>query len=184
MRGIDDVHAFNQAMGFPPYSDLMTKDEIDEKRTALIDEEGGEFMEAIASEDNVAILHEGIDLMYIIHGAFVEAGITQAQVEAAWHAVHQANMQKTAPSHPKLKAGKPEGWRKANIKWVLKNVKDRFVRAFVCFTDGKGMNNTTVPLHDGFNQESLEIARAAIAQAVGASNANEVVLVSVKPYDE
>lgn len=119
-RMLSDVDEFHDYMGFYPYAEQSPPLEaINAKRGKLITEERRELAEAIASGDKAKILHEGIDVLYVVLGAMVEAGITPDELSVAWSLVHSANMTKQPPQDPLGKASKPENFQPADCSIAL-----------------------------------------------------------------
>ncbi len=112
-QALTDVLAFHETMGFPVGAGFAA--ESLRLRRRLIDEEHAEVLAAFDELDEVGndperqrdLVHELIDLMYVVLGTFVELGVDPSP---AWEAVHAANMQKTAPVG-NGKALKPITWR-------------------------------------------------------------------------
>ena len=113
---IRDVADFHRHLGFPLAEGPTPR--ILARRLALIDEEASEVIGAMleaqqateshvdASEALRHVVHELIDLTYVIAGTFVELGIDP---QPAWDAVHAANLRKSRPADGG-KAIKPAGW--------------------------------------------------------------------------
>ncbi len=91
------VRYFMQVMGQPtpdtPQHGCLTTDRWD-LRTSLIEEEYAELREAWVDCDEAAFLDACVDLVYVVVGAAVEAGLP---FDEAFAAVHRSNMEK-APS--------------------------------------------------------------------------------------
>lgn len=96
---------------FPP-SDPAT---VRRARIDMLEEEAGELVGAIRQGDGIQIAHEGVDLIYVVVGAFIEAGLTPAQIVGVWREVARANLDKRPPPGPGRKAVKPPGWRKPDV---------------------------------------------------------------------
>ena len=85
-----------------------------------MEEELGELIEAIQSQDRAEVVKEGVDLLYVVLGTFQEAGILD-DIEYAWDLVHANNMSKIGPDGEVKrdefgKILKPEGFQKLNLK--------------------------------------------------------------------
>jgi predicted HAD superfamily Cof-like phosphohydrolase len=121
---VEDVTEFHRRLGFPVAEGATAP--VLCHRLALIDEEAAEVRAALqdlinsvvedasSAEALKHVVHELIDLTYVIAGAFVELGIDP---QPAWDAVHMANLQKAAPPDGG-KAIKPAGWRSPVIPVV------------------------------------------------------------------
>ena len=116
-----DVEAFHGVMNFFPFAEDVPggKDAVDKKRIRIMNEEGGELAEAIEQGNRAAILHEGVDKIYTVVGALVEAGITAEEFSVGWGLVHSANMSKDAPESPLDKAVKGDRFRRADCSLAL-----------------------------------------------------------------
>lgn len=134
MDKLEDVAEFHAKMGFYPHTDDVDDlfEKVKEKRKAILSEEVGELIEAIDSDDPVAILHEGIDVLYVTLGALHELGITQAQLDVAWSMVQEANMAKRPPDGPLEKAKKGDRWKKADVSKAL-SVKSKLRTCLVSY---------------------------------------------------
>lgn len=86
------VKEFHEAFGAPVGTEphFVLGDRLD-LRLALIDEELGEVIEAIKNDDLENFAKELADLVYVVNGLAVEAGIDLDKVGTA---VHESNMSK------------------------------------------------------------------------------------------
>lgn len=75
-------------------------------RKRLLEEEVAEFLHAYEHGSPTELACEGCDVIYIIIGSMIAAGVP---LDAVWEKVHAANMQKI-PAGPGLKVGKPPNW--------------------------------------------------------------------------
>jgi predicted HAD superfamily Cof-like phosphohydrolase len=92
MRAVSDVHFFMTAFKQPtPTTVQMPPDEIRDIRTRLIEEELEEMM---YSSDIVQYTDACIDLLYVVAGALVDAGIDSDTASRLWDEVHRSNMSK------------------------------------------------------------------------------------------
>lgn len=112
-----DVTDFHLKFGHPAPS-LPTALDLEtlEFRKRLIMEEAAELCEALDRGDPIKIGREMVDLVYVAVGAGVNAGVP---FDACWAAVHEANMEKSAPppgSPRGTKPGKPEGWVSPDVR--------------------------------------------------------------------
>lgn len=89
------VHAFMSLMGQPaPERPAPLHPDRWELRTDLIAEEAKELDEAYEAGDDAAFLDACVDLVYVIVGTAIEKGLP---FDAAFEAVHRANMSKAVP---------------------------------------------------------------------------------------
>ena len=111
-----DVRSFTERMraGLEPDHALRRRMVLEEARE-LADEIGG---------DPARVAHEGLDVLYVVLGAFVEAGLGTEGLARAWDAIHCANMSKRPPAEPGGKATKPEGWKPADVRGALQGETD------------------------------------------------------------
>lgn len=89
-------------------------DAVRHARADLVREEYEEFDEALRHGDLVDIAQEGVDVIYIVLGAFVECGL---DIQPFWDAIHKANMKKVKGRT--AKAVKPKGWRAPDLGALL-----------------------------------------------------------------
>lgn len=89
-------------------------------RASLIAEELAEFCAAWAKGDMVEIADAIGDLLYVVHGAAVNAGIPAAAMQAVFEEIQASNMTKT-PGSGKRGGDKPRGedYRPPDIRGVL-----------------------------------------------------------------
>ena len=104
-------------MGFtipdaPAYPSSMV--EIDFRKDLLI-EEFMELMEAIDGGHLPSVAGEVCDLIYVSIGLTIQFGLP---LEELLNSVHEANMKKERTKKGK-KAGKPSGWKPANLSQIL-----------------------------------------------------------------
>jgi len=92
-------------------------------RQCMVLEEARELADEIGG-DPARVAHEGLDVLYVVLGAFVEAGLGAEGLEMAWAEIHRANMAKRPPSEPGGKATKPEGWEPADVRGALQGEAD------------------------------------------------------------
>jgi predicted HAD superfamily Cof-like phosphohydrolase len=85
-------------------------------RVRLIQEESSELTEAVQTQDYVAMAKEAADLIYVVIGQCVEAGIPITEV---FNAVHEANMTKTGDKDAGGKVVKGDDYVPANIALLL-----------------------------------------------------------------
>jgi predicted HAD superfamily Cof-like phosphohydrolase len=118
-KSVKDFHiAFNQRVGEKPELPDMKEREL---RGKLLTEEFKEYINAEHNNDIVNIAQELADIIYIACGTAVSYGIPLDKVFAA---IHKANMNKLVDGKPlKREDGKvikPEGWKPADIKKIIK----------------------------------------------------------------
>ena len=78
-------------------------------RVRLIREESKESIDALKADDLVGAVGELCDLLYVVAGAFVAAGVDFAPL---FEEIHAANMRKIGgPRRPDGKQQKPDGWQ-------------------------------------------------------------------------
>lgn len=87
--------------------------ELENMRTALIDEENTELHEALHQKDIVEVADALTDLLYVIYGFGLSCGI---DLDKCFAEVHRTNMAKLGPDGKILK---PEGWQKPDLSAVL-----------------------------------------------------------------
>lgn len=63
-------------------------------REALIEEELAEFIDALTSGTPAEIYKEASDLLYVVYGMFVEAGLDSDILHLSFKEVHRSNMSK------------------------------------------------------------------------------------------
>ncbi|PYE54177.1 MazG nucleotide pyrophosphohydrolase domain-containing protein [Deinococcus yavapaiensis] len=119
----DKVRAFHEAIGaaFPDRPSFPSPELLSLRRT-LIREEYEEVMEAMdsLSDDLAPLAQELADLLYVTYGAMLALGL---DANAVFAEVHRANMEKTkGPKRADGKQLKPEGWRPADVRGVLKRL--------------------------------------------------------------
>lgn len=100
-------------------------DENLQKRVDFIQEEFDELQEAIEKKDLAKFVDGLIDMVYVIKGTAIMAGISPSIWREAWNAVHYANMAKVKSDTDNYHFGliKPEGWTPPDIDGVLRKYK-------------------------------------------------------------
>lgn len=114
-----DVIAFHRAIGHPVGVTPKVPIDWTECRLArdLIDEEYGELVHALETDDLPGIADGAIDLIWVTLSALARYGIDPADI---WRAVDAANMTKaTGPVLPSGKRGKPPGFVPPDVAGVL-----------------------------------------------------------------
>jgi len=113
-----DVFDFMTAVGQDtPTSPAIPPNDVIELRLALIEEEYGELIAGIASDNLVEIADACVDLCVVVIGTAIAYGIPFSDV---WDEVHDTNMAKiSGPVAPNGKRLKPEGWTPPNIVRIL-----------------------------------------------------------------
>lgn len=111
-----DVRDFHKEMGIPISPNKVLTPEAQTFRATLLDEEVGEYHDAVAKGKAEKELDALIDIIYICAGTIAMHGW---KGEAAWDRVHAANMKKQPAPVPTKRAGdtgqidvvKPKGWK-------------------------------------------------------------------------
>jgi predicted HAD superfamily Cof-like phosphohydrolase len=85
-------------------------------RVRLNQEENAELTEAIQMEDYVAMAKEAADVLYVVVGMCVEAGIP---IEEVFEEVHRSNMTKTGDKDVGGKVTKGADYKAPNIALTL-----------------------------------------------------------------
>lgn len=102
----DDIqdlhHIFNHPVGGCTQADRQL-------RIDMMAEEQRELETALRTGDRAGILHESVDVIVLAIGNLVAEGLP---FQAAWDAIHVANMSKI-PSPDGGKALKPDNWQSA-----------------------------------------------------------------------
>ncbi len=101
----------------PATPDLALEQFPGELRISLIQEEAGEFAEAVRERDLPEIVDALCDLLYVTYGAAVALGI---DLEPFYAEVHRANMSKAGGYRREDgKWMKPAGWQPPDIEGLL-----------------------------------------------------------------
>lgn len=107
------MKAFGQAIPDEPTFDFPV-----DLRLNLIEEELDELKQAIVDQDMVEFVDAICDLLYVVHGAALAAGIHH--IQPFFEEVHRSNMDKlNGPIREDGKQLKPEGWQPPRIKELL-----------------------------------------------------------------
>jgi predicted HAD superfamily Cof-like phosphohydrolase len=112
-----DVLDFTTKYGAPvkPLPKLP-QPEIMLQRVKLVEEEWSETVTAYVKGD-VAAFADGIaDLLYVVYGTAIAAGV---DIRPVWDAVQHANMQKIPPGPGEFKIKKPDGWQAPDVAAIL-----------------------------------------------------------------
>lgn len=167
MSKLEDVAEFHQKMGFYPYveADEELKAAVNKKRINIIKEEAAELAEALESEDPVSILHESVDVLYVVYGALLERGLSQNNLDVAWEMVQAANMKKTPPENPLDKAEKGKSWKKADVRKAL-SVKSKLHTYLISYSYKVKHNSTWNHGHATIDVEG-KMNRARAEQCLG-----------------
>jgi hypothetical protein len=113
------VAAFHRAFGLVAPVGLDVARFPGELRVRLIEEEAGEFAEAVQAGDVPEMIDALCDLLYVTYGAAVALGV---DLEPFFAEVHRANMAKVGGSRrADGKWLKPAGWRPPDIAGILRN---------------------------------------------------------------
>ena len=92
---ISKVREFHRKFNMPCPEELTRTDRVS-LREKLIEEELHEFSEAVKSEPEENI-YKAADLLYVVHGYFVECGLDMKKINVAFDEVHSSNMSKLGP---------------------------------------------------------------------------------------
>lgn len=117
----DDVRDFHSVFGLPVRNHpTVLTDEETVLRHRLHEEEYKEVQFALMNFDLVGMADGIADLIYVLLGTAVSAGI---DMESIWNAVQRTNMAKLHDGKVKRRADgkilKPEGWKPPDIKALL-----------------------------------------------------------------
>mgnify|MGYP003344153595 CR=1 FL=1 len=123
------VEAFHDKFGAPkPRTVSAPSAERRTLREALVREEFEELRAELlpwnprlTPSNPAKVTKEACDLIYVVLGTLIEFGVTPAQFELAFRAVHESNMAKEGgATRADGKILKPEGWEPPNIEECLK----------------------------------------------------------------
>lgn len=147
-RFYSDTEEFHREMGFYPFTDLKPETEVEykgetvtfaeavmRKRCDIVNEECSEFCSALVGGNKAEILHEGIDVLYVVLGGLLEAGVTWAELSVAWAMIQIANLGKDRPESPLSKAVKGDRFEPADVSKALGAEGEAHNYAVVCGTD-------------------------------------------------
>lgn len=113
----DDVYRFHRKFGFAaPDRPTVPGPDLAAQRHRLLQSEVLELPRASEQGDLAGCLGEIIDVIYIALGTAVAFGLS---VDAAWDAIHAANMRKYPNPEPGGKPLKPPGWTKPNLARLI-----------------------------------------------------------------
>ena len=123
MTYFEDVRAFHKRFKFPaPNSQEWLHAEVWAMRLRLILEELAETAKAYALFDPAGFADGLADLVYVVLGSAVEAGIPFDEV---WKEVQRANMAKVGGEKDRSgKLLKPDGWEPPDIDSILRKKMD------------------------------------------------------------
>ena len=116
-KDIDSFHKkfkFNQGKGIESMNYNFGNWRVD-----FLMEEIAELTDALDSKDDVEILDALIDICYVAMGT---AWLMGLPFEKAWKEVQRSNMEKIrqASDRSEFDVVKPEGWKKPDIKGIVK----------------------------------------------------------------
>lgn len=115
------VEEFHRAMAQPVGTTPLLRD-ID-LRAQLIEEEVGELVTALFEDNLVEAIDASCDLIYVVLGTMVAAGV---DLDPFFREVHRTNMAKASgPVRPDGKRLKPAGWTPPRIAEMLAEMKAR-----------------------------------------------------------
>jgi predicted HAD superfamily Cof-like phosphohydrolase len=99
-------------------------------RIDLIEEEARELCDAIRDDNLVEAADGACDLLYVVLGTFVSAGV---DLQPLWDEVHRTNMLKAGgPVGENGKQLKPEGWKPPRVAKMIQRLKERGDVRCVC----------------------------------------------------
>ncbi len=115
------VHDFHERFGLVRHArPTWPGKDVHRLRTLLIEEELAEFRNAGEAEDLVGMADALADLLYVVYGAAVEAGI---DLEPIFAEIHRSNMSKgdaaRCPRRPDGKVLKGPGYEPPRVREVL-----------------------------------------------------------------
>lgn len=114
-----DVNAFHNAMELPSRRNPDKPPVLIDTNTrlALITEEVGELVRAIAKQDLVESVDAVVDLIYVAVGTLDRWGV---DFDAVWEEVHRSNMAKVGGKKDAAgKLQKPEGWEPPDVAGAM-----------------------------------------------------------------
>lgn len=109
-----DVWYLHTQLGPQPLKLNAWTDEAFEWRKRRLNEEFAELMEALDSRDPVKILHESIDVIFVVLGTLLHLGFKSKNIGRAWYKIVKANQAKQKDPNGE-KWIKPEGWQPADL---------------------------------------------------------------------
>lgn len=114
-RQQEQVRDFHRACRLPrPVRPEFDWDALNDYALELVLEEYEELRNAVLEQDPVAVIHELIDLMYVVNGVAVTAGV---DLEPFWEEIHRVNMEKASgPKREDSKQLKPTDWQPADLR--------------------------------------------------------------------
>lgn len=120
----DDIHEFGEKFDLPQLEEPgLLDDELMHFRTAFMQEELDEILEAYQIGDAEAVLDGITDLMYVVLGT---AWMMNVPILEAWGRVHVANMKKEkvvdaseSKRHSPYDLKKPEGWTPPDLSDLI-----------------------------------------------------------------
>lgn len=115
------VRDFHRACQLPrPEEPTLDWDKLNDYSLDLVLEEYEELREAVLDRSAPGMVHELVDLLYVVYGVAITAGI---DLEPFWEEIHRVNMEKA--HGPKRKDGKqlrPVDWEPADIEGLYKKI--------------------------------------------------------------
>jgi predicted HAD superfamily Cof-like phosphohydrolase len=122
-RQQEQVRDFHRACGLVrPLSPTFNWEKLNTPSLDLVLEEYEELREAVLQENPVAVVHELCDLLYVVYGLAVAAGV---DLEPFWEEIHRVNMEKAhGPKRADGKQLKPEDWTPADLRPLFKMLYD------------------------------------------------------------
>jgi len=120
MSQYKDIDAFHKKFKFNQGKGIKSMNyNFGNWRVDFIMEEIAELTEALDNKDDVEILDALVDICYVAMGT---AWLMGLPFEEAWKEVQRSNMEKIrqASDRSEFDVVKPEGWKKPDIKGIVK----------------------------------------------------------------
>ena len=119
----NDVLAFHQKFGIAVgTTPCLPKGVLQAQRTALLEEELRELRSAATLEDYV---DAHLDLISVLLGNLIAAGIPPVAIERMWNEVTSTNMAKERGSDSNnSKPTKPVGWQPPDLQSIIQSARD------------------------------------------------------------
>lgn len=114
------VRDFHRACGLAADTPIIKWNRMEHLGYGLMKEELREVLESIQDHDQVNLIKELCDLLYVVYGAAVDADI---DLEPYFDEVHRSNMVKAGgPKREDGKQLKPEGWKAPDMTAVTRKL--------------------------------------------------------------
>lgn len=120
-RQQEQVRDFHRACRLPrPQSPTLDWDQLNGYALDLVLEEYEELRNAILDENPAAVVHELCDLIYVVYGVAITAGV---DLEPFWEEIHRVNMEKAhGPKREDGKQLRPVDWQPADLRPLYKEI--------------------------------------------------------------